>query len=404
MRTLGLHDQAFLGSAGASGWGIVGDSPPATVGDSNTVSWFKATLDITEQQYIGNQMEAPGNRADAAHSNLIPHDAAAILCPRNSDYYVNMLYYSEDITTQPWNVQGGAAYSGSDLSLTGSGQHLRQYCYYCEQAISYTVKVKLRRVSGNVEVAIRHNGTGVSSQETIVSIDGVLTQYTATFTGPTSSYGQIGINWKSGSGVVEVTEFQVRRTADQDGYLATTDTPRIGAVGEVKTWGGSGQLSIFDATSYGGWYQAVGKGAGSPPTAATFYAAVNIRSYVTSGYGVYSQSPLYDPILGVESGGTHRMRLYRGSWVYGPATAQGWHILTYVINGASSELRLNKVAATVVTSAASTSANILSFSGATAGLYTRMDWHEFIFREVADNTATQDAIIEYLASWVGLTV
>jgi hypothetical protein len=118
----------------------------------------------------------------------------------------------------------------------------------------------------------------------------------------------------------------------------------------------------------------------------------------------------WDHICGCDVGPpAERLGEYHGAWFYGAGankiTLGGWGIYTFVFNGASSEVRLNLNAANVGNPGANSAANRWEIGGdATVGFGFSADFHEVITRYTADNTATQDSFIEYMADQVGLIV
>lgn len=403
--SLGLRDPAFLANV-SDGWGIIGDPPPALL-NSNTFAWYKASQNdsITTGAVIGNLTLPLADRSDPVKSNLVPIDAAAILGGTSvkDDYLVNLAYYSEDVSVQPWNYSNASASDAETIVFTAAG-YCRQYCYMTtEPTTSFTVRAKIKITAGTPTITFRTNNAAGGNEVALGGVPtGTYQVFEATFTGPGASYVEVGIN-SDGAGTVGITEFQVRRTADYPEYVKTTVTPIERAYGEVKTFSASRQLNVFDGTSYGGWIPGANWTVGVP-TLATYYMAMRVRTTAHGGY-IWHTPGSFDPIIGLESGGLERMRMYRGAWVYGDVVPlRAWKILTFQFDaGANASLmRLNKAAAVPVTT--NTQSGLKMTFGSASGAYFSANQHEFIGRNVKDNTATQDTIIEYMASWLGITV
>jgi hypothetical protein len=405
MNTLDLRDPAFLGGP------VAGSLLPAPIDgtDANTVGWWKATDHITFPTYIGDKMNTTVDKASSANPNwnLVPYNAAAVFCPTTSHNNVNLFYHSEDITASAlWQVSNATKDSATTLTFTAPNGYLRQICRCAdESAAVYVYRAKIRNISGNTGLRVRHAGSATGAS-TGITIDGVLTEYKITFLGPTVSGGTIDVGLTdingAGQGQIEIQEQQIYRQDTGDDYIATTTTPICGNRGGIKTWSSGNQL---DTTNWLAWNNPTGRvPGGGTPYSATVYSAVWIRSFSASGYGFRSINPNFFPIIGWEATALHKHRQYNGGWVLGDQLpVSTWCILTNVFNGASSEVRYNKNAANIVSSG-TISATEWRFGGEAAGTYSRADFHECIIRNVVDNTATQDSFIEYLASHVGLTV
>jgi hypothetical protein len=402
--SLGLRDPAFL--QGVASWGIIGDSAPASLA-ANTFAWYKASAyeSIAAGAVIGNLTLPLANRTNPALSNLVPLDAAAILGATATfeDYYVNLLYHSEDMSLQPWNFSNGSASNPTDLVFTAGG-YIRQYCYRTfSPGETFTIRCKLKINAGTPNITFRVAGAGDGPSKPLGGVpSGVYQTFEATFTGGAASYVDIGINVDAAC-QISVTEFQIKRQADFPDYITTTTTPIERAYSRWKCFGASRQLNIYDGTSYGGWIPGANWTV-AVPTLATYYMAGIFVNQSGGGY-IWHTPGSFDPIIGYEVGGLLRMRMYRGAWVYGdaiPALTPVVMMFQFDAGVGAASMRLNKNAAVAVTS--NTQSGLRMTFGSASAAYCDVCLHEFIGRNVKDNTATQDAIIEYLASWLGIVV
>jgi len=402
---LGLRDPAFL-KAGVSSWGIIGDAAPASLA-SNTFAWYKASAweSIAAGAVIGNLALPLANRLNPALSNLVPLDAAAILGATATfeDYLVNLAYYSEDISVQPWNYSNASASDPETLAFTAAG-YCRQYCYMTQEPDGqFTISAKIKVNAGTPTLTFRTLGSASGNSQALGGVPtGVYQDFSATFQGSAASYVDVGIAADAACNI-SVKEFQVRRTDDYPEYVKTTSTPIERAYNRVKTFSCSRALNVYDGTSYGGWIPGANWTVGVP-TLATYYMAARIRTYATGGY-IWHTPGSFDPILGNETGAPYRMRMYRGGWVNGDALPRStWAVLMFQFDSGvgAAYMRLNKAAAVNVSS--NTQSGLRMTFGQQGAQYNDINCHEFIGRNVKDNTATQDAIIEYIASWLGIVV
>ena len=405
--SLGLRDPAFLSqSAGPASWGIIGDAAPALL-NANTFAWYKASAyqSIAAGAVIGNLTLPLADRLNPVLSNLVPLDVAAVLGATATfeDYLVNLLYWSDDVTRLPWNYSNAIASNPETLVFSAAG-YCRQYCYITQEpAGQFTISAKIKITAGAPTLTFRTSGSVSGNAQALGGVPNATYQdFSATFQGSAASYVDVGIN-SDGAGTVGVKELQVRRTDDYPEYVQTTSTPIERAYNRVKTYSAWSQLSVYDGTSYAGWIPGANWTVGVP-TLATFYMGLRVPTSVHGGY-TYHTPGSFNPIIGIESGGLGRMRMYRGAWQYGAnVPLSTWAVLTYQFDAGAGQsmMRINKAAAIPATT--NTQSGIKMPFGFAGGQYMRASQHEFIARNVKDNTATQDAIIEYIASWLGIVV
>jgi hypothetical protein len=408
-RSLGLSDTAFLQGVGIP-------VCPITTADANTQCWYRADEFLTDgaNPIIGDKMDTTVNKASVVtpNFNIQMQDAGLWyrVIPRANNN-CNFLGGSSTLLSGAWNNFNGVGY-GSDtrLNFLAAGNYNRQSVVLTEAGKTYTYKVKIQRISGNTALRLEHNGAA-SGNFTAITIDGVLTQYSTTFTGhPTGGTVQVGVSdpGAGGFGGIEIQEAHCYRSDHNSTYVITT--------GASNYYGTRNGLPVFGGAGLGGsknyWLVPAGSAGRANPTPYTLYMSVYGRFWIPNGLIAAANNPTLTGAV-VRNTGTANYfieqfasgapNLWRTGGALSPLT---WGILTLVWNGAASEIRINKNPATVVSQPVATAnADKWQLGGDSyAGLFQHVEFFEVIARYTADNTALQDDFIDYMAYQVGLTV
>jgi hypothetical protein len=331
-----------------------------------------------------------------------------VISPNQVDNDANFLVSSGNFTSDWAQRVSCTVNTATTFTFTAQNAYIKQTFLLSEPGRTYTFKFKMRAVTGNTAIRILHEGAA-SGDFTDIVITGVLTQYTVTFTGRATEgilyVGFMDVN-AAGHGQHEVTECQVYRD-DHDGNLVVTAAayPSYGVRGGIPVFGYGGT----GPTTHNYWQN--GNGNRPMGTAYTIYASCFARFLRGSQYLIASNHPtLLNMIIAIGSAPNYFLTSYlktTGAFRAGTVSvpAQQWCVLTCVFNGAASEIRVNKNPADVVTHAATPTIDRTQHGGDSyAGQYQEGEFHEIIIRSVADNTAQQDAIIEWMGCQVGLSL
>jgi len=406
--SLGLRDPAFLGGAPLTSWGILGDAPPAALA-TDTVAWYKASAyqSINPLVCIGNLVLPAADRLNPALSNLVPQQLTGYM-PSNvfEDYGVNHFFNSENVSAgTPWTFQNCTPSGATNLDFAGSG-YIRHY-RTTTPLESFTISVKLKINSGTPTINFRVAG---SASGTTVPLGGVPSgawqTFSNTFISPNSGSVEIGLQI-TGACNIDATEFQVRGTNDWPYYVATTGQPIERAYGRVKTWGTAPTQNVYITQSYSFFSPGADwRGAAGLPKVGTMYCAVRLRSWTAGSNGYLWRDVGGSGSLSVVITSGHQFRTYVGAFINGPVVdKQEWLVLTAQFNAGAnaSLLRRNKDVGVPITANA-ISCQQMNCTENSGTNYNRFNMHEYIFRDVLDDASTQDAIVEYMASWLGLVV
>jgi hypothetical protein len=403
VNTLNLHDLPYLAAS------VGGVPPPIDPSDANTQAWWSADYYIGLDK-IGDRMDTTIDKTSTVAPNFnlsqYPAPSAAPAALPSGDTRGNYVRFSEDIfVTTAWAVSNCTKNDATHATFTAQNGYVRQTNHYTAAGETWKLAITCRAVSGNTNLHFMHTNSP-TGDTTAVAVTNVLATYTVTFLGR-NTYGVIyvGIQDRNGAGwgQIEVTKWHLYRDDQSSTYIQIVDTralagPRNGT--NVFTVGGSYSWDAF-------MHCTASRASAGPQT---LYASAWV-TFVRSRWMMLANNPAaWDHICGCDVGPpAERLGEYHGAWFYGAGankiTLGGWGIYTFVFNGASSEVRLNLNAANVGNPGANSAANRWEIGGdATVGFGFSADFHEVITRYTADNTATQDSFIEYMADQVGLTV
>jgi hypothetical protein len=400
--SLGLRDPGFLQSSGFT-------PDPA---DPDLFGWWSADKYVTEVSNVisvwGDRTNNTVNKAALTGTrNLIPVGALKMRLS-NNDGSGNLLFASQDMTQAIWTTFLFTKNSATTGTFTGQGGVINAISSLLRAGVSYTLKATMRAVSGNVNLEwVTYNSP--SGNYTAVTVTGALADYTRVFTGAGGVYLGIRDNNAAGHGQIEVTKWQLCETGwGATGYVDTgTATnayyiPTLAGKQVIWTHGNSGYCwprnesftDVADITKLTAYFAIYWP-----------HTTIGLGPFLTnrnthSSWSWYADLNPTDQSAYVNT--APFARLDTGSAV----PAYGFSIFTAVYNGANSSVRVNKNAA--VTGALGVIpanehhglelGNTLSGNCSTCGFY------EVLVRRVADNTATQDLYIDYLASRVGIVV
>lgn len=404
LRPLTLSDPALLGGLGGA------IAAPIDTSDADTQGWWKADSHIVENTSVGDKMDTTVDKTSGAAPNFNLFPVAGFPPPATgrggSDNDANFVASSENLTDAVWAKSNFAAGAPTTGTFSAVGGYVRQRAVFTDEAATFTYRFKARRISGNTDLQILTVGAP-EGDKTPVTLTGTLTEYSVSFTGVAGSEIYVGLedDNAAGHGQIELTEQQVYR-ADHDGnYLTTGSQLKGGQRGGVPVMqcGFSSVTTAIFATG----------AARANAAPYTIYASVFVRHEYDGWFLVGSNPTVWGQIIAIDIASGNRIGVYSGGpavWQYGAApnvfVRGSWHIVTVVFNGASSELRIDKNTADSANLGAAANMNAMQVGGETfAGtIQTGTEFHEVILRYTADNTATQDSFIDYMASQVGLSV
>lgn len=396
--------------------GVVEDAGPVapiTQDDPNTHGWWRADSYITPNAYIGDRMNVTVNKASDAAPNFnlkVQATPEFNYTPNITDNDCNYLVSSEDLTYIDWKVSGATKDTATKATFLAQNGVIFQSCFWTEPGKTYTFKFKARAVSGNTNLHVFHSGSATGTS-TPITVTGTLAEYSVSFLGvPVSGGVLVGIRDQNagGWGQIELTETQMYRSDHSGIYHVTGVNPYSGKRDGIPVWASHGTGS-----STRSYY--INPAARSNAAPFTVYMSVYFRQLVSNAYIICANSPtLLGAILEHNLTGSPSTRIgqYHGAapftWRYGTTAVPigQWHIVTAVWNGASSEIRVNKNAADVVSQPVGGPAcDQWQVGGDSfASFWCDADFHEIISRYVVDDTATQDTFIDYMAARVGLSV
>jgi len=393
LRPLTIGDPAFYG----------GPTSPLAESDPDIYAWWKANKYLTSTSYIGDRSTKTTNKASLASPNMnLANGGSSLVFPRIADNDANFMAYSADLTFGTWAAVSGTKNSSTLFTFTASGGRVYQLARCDESGATYTFKFKIRRVGGigNTNLAVYHANSATGTSTGIVITD-VLTEMSVSFLGPpTAAIGGIDVgiqdNNGGGFGQIELTDMCVYRSDHDGNYLATTSSSIYGTRDGYPVWMTGYMNGVYEV-----WTTPSNRVLG-PGAALTAYALVYPRNSIGSGYLMSNNGNT--PLLAYNPTQRKLMCYNAGTDTDTNVFSLGaWQIWTWVVNGASSEFRINKAASTAFVSG-TCSGSDWSITRNSSSYVTYIDLHEVILRQVADNTATQDEIIEYLADQVGLSV
>jgi hypothetical protein len=379
--------------------------------DPNINSWYNASTSIlTATSIIGDLSDTTVDKTSLVAPNfnlqVQSSNARYFTYPNQANTNANFLISSSNFTTS-WTDISNVTVNGPTLfTFNAANAYLGQYIGLCEPGRTYTFKFKIRNVSGNTTLQVRHLGSATGNY-TPITIDGTLTEKTVTFLGPNpTALVRVGFEDQNvaGHGQVQVTDCHLRRDDHSDTLVVSPgNIPLYGVRDGIPVFGGGGQ----GPSTHVYWTQVVSRAMTQP---FTIYMSYFPRAWV-GGYIYTSNWPTLLKMVG--SGGTtpnYYLGIYATpAWGYGTVSSPPlqWQVLTYQYNGATSRVRVNKNPADVVNipNLAGTIDRLQYMGDSYAGSWQNNgDIHEIITRDVLDDTATQDAIIEWMACQVGLSV
>jgi len=400
MKTLGLRDVAFLASTQPTGV-----PPPIDTSDANTHAWWKADTHVIENTTVGDKMDTTVDKTSYVAPNFNLRVYPTILsyqglCEARGDNDANLLYQSESISDSYTTASNCTKDTATTCTFTGTGGYVRKVGQLTDCTDSFTFKIYARAVSGNTNLQLLHVGAG-GGDKTPVTLTGSLAWYTATFTGSASGEILVGLQDDNGGGFgqVEIQKWQLYRSDHDGNYLACNPTPRLGPRGGVNVWA-SGM------TNWGSYLAAAVARTNSGPC--TVYMSVYLRNPWQNWAFVNSTPSIWNQIIAV--GASNHVACYQNA-TWGTASSPNdwtlgtWQIITVVFNGASSYARVNKNVASAITLGANVPMNAPQIGGESySGTRFGGEFHEVITRYTADDAATQDTFIDYMAGQIGLSV
>lgn len=316
----------------------------------------------------------------------------------------NMLTRSEDINTAQWATTNFTKNSSTTGTFTAMNGVLFQNCQ-SRAGITYRLRAKLRAVTGNTALNWFHQGSATGTT-TAVNITGTLTEYTVTFLGSaTSANIQVGISDPNagGFGQIECTEWHLIESGWDTTYLANSTIlvkfPSVGSGNHRLVWTFENPDGMLRHN------MSVNDNLAQP---STMYFLIWPRTKTGNGLYVASINPVWAFYMDLN---TARPSIYVNVAPFSRVdstkdiTLNTFNIITCVFNGASSSIRVNKQTADTGTVGSQTANRGFYIGGdGFGGGNQNVGFKEVIFRSVADNTATQDQYIDYLAARVGLAV
>jgi hypothetical protein len=323
------------------------------------------------------------------------------------------LHYSEDIFFGYWSKVNFTYNTATTGTFTALGGYCKQTAAWTDEASTFTYKFQARRITGNTNLQILTEGAP-EGNKTPVTLTGSLAWYSVTFTGVAGTEIVVGIqdDNAAGHGQIEITQQHVYRSDHDGNYLSTLSQPHGGQRNGVPVW----QCGSVNNGSY--YYVPAANRNNAQPF--TIYGSCYLRNTVTGDGGVPpndrawlftgSNPTIWGQILAFDNTNLHLdsyVNLAPFTWQASTdvVAAGAWHIFTIVFNGASSKIRLNKNAEVNVNLPVPPNMNTLQIGCEAFGNgRSATDWHEVITRFTADNTATQDTFIDYMAGQVGLSV
>lgn len=408
MNNLCLRDQAFLASNAA--W-----TPDET--DPDIWGWWSGDKNVTLAAGTYGQIDVWGDRCSRTADKTDKTDT------RNLSQYTavtyrpgisygtgtvsNLLRITEDMSSGIWQVSNFTKNTATTGTFTAANGVLYQQCSYTRAGATYRLRAKIRAISGNTNLHFYHLNSPTGNS-TAITVDGTLKEYTCTFAGhATAGDITVGIQDQNGAGwgQIEVTEWQLTESTHSTTYVNNTDAlcglfPAVD--GHKCVWVGGNASTTQHYLMTMNW-----SGPDNLATPCTWYLCYWQRT-VTNNMCFVSLNPAWayigclrpaDPAGYVNAAPFNWMD-------YGVNVTEGsWYVLTWMFNGATSEVRLNKGAAVAGNLGTITQDRGFNLGGGVLGTYTQdMAVHELLIRSTADNTATQDQYIDYLAGRVGLVV
>lgn len=408
MRRFTLSDPAFLG-------GLTAAIPaPIDPSDVDTQAWWKADYYITENTVIGDRMDTTVNKTStsAPNFNLSRYGSGYASTGRGAnDNRANFIMRSDDLTSAFWGSSNITKDSATTLTFTASGGYLKQTCSFTDEAKSFTFKFLARAITGNTNLQILHEGA-VEGDKTPVTLTASLTPYSVTFTGVADTAIVVGIQDDNvgGFGQIEFQQMQVVRSDNDTTYISTSGgLPRTGLRDGIPVF------MCGNVDAYGFFGTTASRTNNLPYTV---YMSAYVRSFYAGWFASNSNPTIWGAVMAADIAGTgghpvNNLATYVNvspfAWQYSTTNVfslGAWYIITLVFNGASSEMRLNKNTADAASHPAGTpSMNGIQIGGESfAPTRSGFDFHEVILRYTADNTATQNLFIDYMAGQIGLSV
>lgn len=398
--------RAFFNAASA-GW-----TPDSA--DANIFGWWSADQHVTHASNVisvwGDRTNNTVNKSALTGTrNLIPVSSFKTRLS-NDDGSGNLMWSSQDMTNAFWSTSNFTKNSATTGTFTAQGGVINSSPQIIRVGVSYTLKATMRAVTGNTNLEwVTY--TSPSGNYTAVTVTNVLADYTRVFTGAVGVYTGIRDNNVAGHGQIEVTKWQLYETAwpvvpsyvDLGTANDSAQIPTLAGKQVVWTHGNSGKAwlrnesftdpagDMTKLTAYFAIYW---------PHTTTGLGAFFTNRYVHSAWNWFADLNPAD--LSAYVNQTPFARLDTGSAV----PNNGFSIFTVVYNGAGSLVRVNKNAA--VTSTLGTipagEQHGIELGDSLSGNASTCGFYEVLVRRVADNTATQDQYIEYLAGRVGIVV
>jgi hypothetical protein len=423
MQTFNFRDPAFLACAGGVGW----EPDPA---DATLWAWFRPDKYLTEGlpgfqnaiSVLGNASDATVNKTDKTNSRNLSARTAGAVHPAfltEANTKSNLLCYSEDMTIGgggwAWHELGAGTNDSPTLYTVGAQNGgMAQYVRYCFPGQTYRLTFTARRVTGNTNLQVYHNGSATGAS-TNVTLTGSLADYTVDFLGRASlpaSGVEVGLRDANvaGWGQFEVTKWHLYDPSiSSSTYLFNTGyNPRLPAPDGKHRW-----MVVGPGATVTQLRQVM---TSDDPLSepCTIYCVFYWYDNATGGNWAFSSLDPYSWNIGrYISGGLHTMYGNINGGVCAMPNPQPSHhvafVGTHVFNDINTEHRQNKLAAGTVGSP-DMGASIkrgLVFGGedATPSYSKGIAIAEIlVFTGVAHDTATQDIYIDYLADRYGIVV
>lgn len=407
--SLGLRDPTMFQGAGIT---------PPDPADPNLYGWWSGDTYIAPNGANDHQIYTVGNRANyqvnktdrttLGCTNLVPRAGGYEPIQTRADTLENVIR-TTDMTSGTWYKYSVTVASASLVTFNAQNSSIEIECYRgCfDPGVSYTVSAKIRNISGNTAIQFYHN-TSYSN----ITINNVSTYYSATFTAPASADSGFRVGLRdpnaAGHGQIEVLEWQVRRSTMSSTYINTSGTNYN--IGDRTGLGI--QAFMFQ---YGQALFHFSPGANITTNPWTMYFNIRPKAWEYPDRLISMGSGTYDWFLSWEPNTAGRGRMYTtgapGTEITAPAGTfanDTWHVISAICNnGGTSSWRKNLDAAWTGAMNSVANSGIPCWPGDWADSYTYFAQYyctDLIIRKGADDAATQENLIRYLASRCGLSL
>lgn len=396
------HQATKGGKGGASSW-----TPDAS--DADIWAWWSggqhiiATPTFDVSVWGDNHSRTVDKTIVTNTRNLSNYTGSfpGLATPDNKE---NFIPQSNTISTTLWAAVGVTKDTATTFTFTLTNGQITTPVGRLTPGHQYKVMFKLRQITGNTSLQILHLSASSPGDTTNITINSVLALYTVTFTASNTAgtIHYVGVRDPnvSGFGQVEMTDMQVVDiTSDVTFQASTTGHPVLRKRNVQHVFNAylrvpfTHQMSVNDTLNQ----------------PCTYY--LSMFTYVNGGFVFASISPTWNmallwdpPIIGGVLTAYSNATGTRISLPTGKVPLLTWSVITLVFNGTSSSIRFNKETPVTGSHAASSPVDRGFYVGGDvfSGSHADVAFYDFIIRSVADDIATQDTYIDYMANRVGL--